>query len=74
MARSQATAGYQHTGQPALAALMNLAFNVSLTLAVVPLETQMAILAGVYFVFALVVTLVAGLGRLATESDWVTVI
>ena len=40
--------------------LMDLAFNVALTFSIVPLEIQMAILAGLYLLFALVVTLIAG--------------
>ena len=47
---------YNHTqGSLLLAAFMHLAFNVAVTLAVVPLQTQMAILAGLYVVFALAV-------------------
>jgi hypothetical protein len=47
-------------GSLLLAMLMHLAFNVALALSVVPLEVQMAILAGLYLIFALVVTLIAG--------------
>jgi len=55
-----------------LAMLMHLAFNVALTLSVVPLEVQMAILAGVYFVCALVVALVAGPNKLSRRFEKVT--
>jgi membrane protease YdiL (CAAX protease family) len=52
---------YNNTeGSLLLAVLMHLSFNVALTLSVVPLEVQMAILASLYSIFALVVTLVAG--------------
>jgi membrane protease YdiL (CAAX protease family) len=51
---------YNNTeGSLLLAMLMHLAFNVALALSVVPLEVQMAILAGLYLIFALVVTLIA---------------
>jgi len=60
---------YNNTqGSLLLAMLMHLAFNVALTLSVVPLEVQMVILAGVYFVFALVVTLIAGPDKLRSEK------
>ena len=42
-------------GSLLLAVLMHLTFNIALTLSIVPLQAQMAILAGLYFVFALVV-------------------
>jgi len=51
---------------------MHLGFNVSLTLSVVPLETQMAILAGLYLGFALLVVLIAGPGRLSQRSESMT--
>jgi hypothetical protein len=51
---------------------MHLAFNVALTLSVVPLATQMAVLAGTYLVFALVVTLGAGPDRLSRRFEQVT--
>ena len=61
---------YNHTGGSLLlATLMHLAFNVAVTLSVMPLEVQMTILAGLYLVLALVVTLVTGPGSLAPESE-----
>lgn len=61
---------YNNTqGSLLLAMLMHLAFNVALTLSVVPLEVQMAILGGLYFIFALVVTLVAGPDKLSRRSE-----
>ena len=64
---------YNNTqGSLLLAVLMHLAFNVALTLSVVPLEVQMAILAGVYFVCALVVALVAGPNKLSRRFEKVT--
>lgn len=61
---------YNHTGGSLLlAVLMHLGFNVALTLSVVPLETQVAILAGLYFVLALLVTLIAGPDRLSLRSE-----
>jgi membrane protease YdiL (CAAX protease family) len=52
---------YNHTGGSLLlATLMHLAFNVALTFSVVPLQIQIAILAGLYLVFALVVAVAAG--------------
>jgi hypothetical protein len=61
---------YNHTGGSLLlATLMHLGFNVSLTLTVVPLQTQIAILAGLYFPLALVVTLVAGPDGLPQRSE-----
>jgi hypothetical protein len=60
---------YNHTGGSLLlTTLMHLAFNVALTLSAVPLEMQLAILAGLYFVFALVVALISGPDRLAQGS------
>lgn len=60
---------YNHTrGRLVLATLMHLAFNVAITLSVMPLETQMAILAGIYFVFALVVPLSSRPDMLAQGS------
>jgi hypothetical protein len=60
---------YNNTeGSLLLAMQMHLAFNVALTLSVVPLEVQMAILAGLYFIFALVVTLIAGPDNLSRRS------
>jgi membrane protease YdiL (CAAX protease family) len=60
---------YNHTGgSMLLAVLMHLGFNVVLTLSVVPLEMQIAILAGLCFVLALTVTLIAGPDRLLQES------
>jgi hypothetical protein len=64
---------YNNTqGSLLLAVLMHLAFNVALTLSVVPLEVQMAILAGLCFIFALVVTLIAGPDNLSKRSEKVT--
>jgi hypothetical protein len=55
---------YNNTGGSLLlAVLMHLAFNVALTLSVVPLEVQIAILAGLYLILALLVTLIAGPDR-----------
>jgi hypothetical protein len=48
---------------------MHLSFNVALTLAVVPLEMQVAIVAGLYLVLALVVTLVARPNRLLQQTQ-----
>jgi membrane protease YdiL (CAAX protease family) len=64
---------YNNTqGSLLLAVLMHLAFNVALTLSVVPLEVQMAILAGSYLILALVLTLVAGPNTLSRQSEKVT--
>jgi len=64
---------YNNTeGSLLLAMLMHLTFNVALMLAVMPLEMQMAILAGLYLIFALVVTLVTGPGKLSRRSEKVT--
>jgi len=64
---------YNNTeGSLLLATLMHLAFNVAVTLAVMPLEMQMAILAGLYLIFALVVTLVAGPDKLSRRFEKVT--
>jgi len=61
---------YNHTGSSLLlATLMHLSFNVALTLAVVPLEMQVAIVAGLYLVLALVVTLVARPNRLLQQTQ-----
>jgi hypothetical protein len=49
---------------------MHLAFNVAVTLAVMLLETQIAILAGLYFVLA--VMPIAGLDTLLQQSEEVT--
>ena len=63
---------YNNTeGSLLLATLMHLTFNVALTLSVAPLQVQMAILAGLYFIFALIVTLVAGPNRLSRQKDHV---
>jgi membrane protease YdiL (CAAX protease family) len=64
---------YNNTqGSLLLTVLMHLAFNVALTLSVVPLEVQMAILAGSYLILALVLTLVAGPNTLSRQSEKVT--
>jgi hypothetical protein len=61
---------YNNTGGSLLlATLMHLAFNVALTLSVMPLEMQVAILAGLYLVLALLVTLIAGPDRLSPRSE-----
>ena len=52
-----------------LATLMHLTFNVAVTFSVMPLETQMVILAGLYLVLALAVTLAAGPNRLLRRSE-----
>ena len=63
------TAVYNATGGSLLlAVLMHLAFNVAFELPVAPLETQMAILAGLYFGLALLVVLIAGPGRLSRSN------
>ena len=55
---------YNRTGGSLLlAVLMHLAFNVALTLSIVPLQTQMAILAVLYVVLAGVLTLIGGPSR-----------
>ncbi len=59
---------YNNTeGSLLLAMLMHLAFNVAVTVAVMPLETQMVILAGLYFVFTLAVTLITGPDKLSRQ-------
>jgi membrane protease YdiL (CAAX protease family) len=64
---------YNHTGGSLLlATLMHLGFNVALTLSVAPLEVQVAILAGLYLVLALIVTLTAGASDLSRRSPRVT--
>jgi membrane protease YdiL (CAAX protease family) len=61
---------YNNTeGSLLLAMLMHLAFNVAVTFAVMPLETQIVILAGLYLVLALIVTLTAGPDRLSSRSE-----
>jgi membrane protease YdiL (CAAX protease family) len=60
---------YNNTGGSLLlATLMHLSFNVALTLSAMSLETQVAILAVLYFVLALLVTLIAGPGRLLQRT------
>jgi hypothetical protein len=64
---------YNNTqGSLLLAVLMHLAFNVALTLSIVPLEVQMAILAGSYLTLALILTLVTGPDTLSRQSEKVT--
>ena len=64
---------YNYTGGSLLlATLMHLGFNVALTLSVVPLEMQIAIVAGLHLVFALVVTLVPGSNSTSRGSKRVT--
>jgi hypothetical protein len=63
---------YGTRGSLVLAALMHLAFNAALALSAVPLATQLAILAGIYLVFAVVVTIVAGPSSLSRRSERVT--
>jgi len=49
---------FNHTGGSLLlAALMHLSFNVSLSVVAIPLQTQLAIVAGLYLVLAAIVTL-----------------
>jgi len=59
-------------GSLLLATLMHLGFNVALTLSVAPLEMQITILAGLYLVLALIVTLTAGASDLSRRSSRVT--
>jgi hypothetical protein len=64
---------YNNTrGSLLLATLMHLAFNIALTLSVVPLEIHIAIVAGLYLFLALIVTLTAGASDLSRESSRVT--
>ena len=64
---------YNNTqGSLLLAVLMHLAFNVALTLSIVPLEVQMAILTGSYLTLALILTLVTGPDTLSRQSEKVT--
>ena len=52
-----------------LAVLMHLAFNVALTLSIMPLHIMMALLAIAYLIFALIVTIIAGPDTLSRRSS-----
>ena len=61
---------YNNTnGSLLLAVLMHLAFNVALTLSIVPLAVQITILAGLYLILALLVTVIAGPDRLLKRTQ-----